>query len=70
MTPEQREAKRKYDRERKAAQRAAMTESQRRDARREHDAAYRKAHRYERQVYDRERRILIALGRWKRRDER
>lgn len=65
MSPDQREAKRKYDREAKARQRAAMSAEERAAARRQHDENYRNAHRWERQDYDRERAKRIAQGRWK-----
>jgi hypothetical protein len=55
--------KRRIDRERIAEKRAAMTEQQRRDARREHDKAYREKHREERREYDRQRLIRKALDR-------
>lgn len=53
MGDEARERKRKYDRERQRAIRAAMTPEERAEARWQNDANYREAHREQRRYYDR-----------------
>ena len=63
MTTEDLEARRKYNRERKARQRAAKTPEQRAEARRVHDANYREIHREQRREYDRQRLVRKAVSR-------